>query len=118
MIVGTSNGNVYIFASSDGNLEMDWLQPDRVTCVSGSSNSSFYAFGTSEGSVTALDLSTSFSIWEKDLSGEITDIDFNGKATHLVVGSKNNKLLLTNVTDGDEIWRTTTLDDVTSVSMS
>ena len=118
LIVGTSNGNVYIFASSDGNLELDWLQPDRVTCVSGSSNSSFYAFGTSEGSVTALDLSTSFSIWEKDLSGEITDIDFNGKATHLVVGSKNNKLLLTNVTDGDEIWRTTTLDDVTSVSMS
>ena len=118
LIVGTSNGNVYIFASSDGNPEMDWIQPDKVTCVSGSSNSSFYAFGTSEGSVIALDLTTDWSIWEKDLGGEITDIDFNGKGTHLVAGSANKKLLLTNVTDGDEIWRTTTLDEVTSVSMS
>ena len=118
LIVGTSNGNVYIFASSDGNPEMDWIQPDKVTCVSGSSNSSFYAFGTSEGSVIALDLTTDWSIWEKDLGGEITDIDFNGKATHLVAGSTNKRLLLTNVTDGDEIWRTTTLDEITSVSMS
>ena len=118
LVVGTEDGKVYVFASSDGDLQMNWGQPDKITCVSGSSNSSFYAFGTSEGLISVLDLNTGFSIWEKDIGGEITDIDFNGKATHLVAGSTNKKLSLTNVTDGDELWRTTTIGEVTSVSMS
>jgi WD40 repeat protein len=118
LVVGTENGKVYIFASLSGDLDMEYAQPDKVTCVSGSSNSNYYAFGTDEGLVSVLDLSTDFSIWEKNINGEVTELDFNGKATHLVAGSTNKKLLLTNVTNGDEVWRTTAASEITSVSMS
>ena len=118
LIVGTENGKVYIFASLDGQVEMEYAQPDEVTCVSGSLNSNLYAFGTDQGLVSVLDLSLDFSIWEKDIGGEITEIDFNGKASYLVAGSTNKKLLLANITEGNEIWRTTASEGVTSVSMS
>jgi WD40 repeat protein len=118
LVVGTENGKVYIFASIDGSVEMDYPQPDKVTCVSGSSNSNFYAFGTAQGLVSILDLSIDFSIWEKEIGGEISELDFNGQATYLIAGSTNKKILLTNVTNGDEVWRTTAVGEVTSVSMS
>ena len=118
LIVGTENGKVYIFASLDGVIEMEYAQPDEVTCVSGSLNSNFYAFGTDQGLVSVLDLSLDFTIWEKDIGGEITEVDFNGKGSYLVAGSTNKKLLLANITNGDEIWRTTASGGITSVSMS
>ena len=118
LIVGTENGKVYIFASLDGVIEMEYAQPDEVTCVSGSLNSNYYAFGTDQGLVSVLDLSLDFTIWEKDIGGEITEIDFNGKGSYLVAGSTNKKLLLANITNGDEIWRTTASGGITSVSMS
>jgi len=118
LVVGTENGKVYIFAALDGELELEYAQPDEVTCVSGSSNSNYYAFGTDQGLVTVLDLVDQFLIWEKNIGGAITEIDFNSKSTYLVAGSTNKKLLLTNITDGDEIWRTTASAGVTSVSMS
>ena len=118
LIVGTENGKVYIFASLDGVIEMEYAQPDEVTCVSGSLNSNYYAFGTDQGLVSVLDLSLDFTIWEKDIGGEITEVDFNGKGSYLVAGSTNKKLLLANITNGDEIWRTTASGGITSVSMS
>jgi WD40 repeat protein len=118
LIVGTENGKVYIFASLDGVIEMEYAQPDEVTCVSGSLNSNYYAFGTDQGLVSVLDLSLDFTIWEKDIGGEITEVDFNGKGSYLVAGSTNKKLLLANITNGDEIWRTTASGGITGVSMS
>jgi WD40 repeat protein len=122
LVVGTENGKVYIFTASNGDIEMEYVKPAnlpyKVTCVSGSSNSNYYAFGTDQGLVTVLNLSAYSLDWEKDIGGVISGLDFNGKATYLVASSTNKKLLLTNVTNGDEVWRTTALGSITSVSMS
>ncbi len=122
LVVGTENGKVYIFTASNGDIEMEYVKPAnlpyKVTCVSGSSNSNYYAFGTDQGLVTVLNLSAYSSDWEKDIGGVISGLDFNGKATYLVASSTNKNLLLTNVTNGDEVWRTTALGSITSVSMS
>ena len=118
LIIGSVSGRVYVYESEGDTPVLEYGQMDEVTCVSGSFDSNYYAFGTDQGLITVLDLSIDFKAWEKDIGGIITEIDFNGDAKYLVAGSTNKKLLLANVTNGDELWRTSAFGDVLSVAMS
>ena len=118
LIIGSENGKVYVYESEGDTLALEWGQTDEVTCVSGSSDSNYYAFGTDQGLITVLDLSIEFRAWDKDIGGIITEIDFNGDAKYLVAGSTNKKLVLANVTNGDELWRISAFGDILSVAMS
>jgi hypothetical protein len=107
-----------VFESEGDTPVLEWGQTDEVTCVSGSFDSNYYAFGTAQGLITVLDLSTEFKAWDKNIGGIITEIDFNGDAKYLIAGSTNKKLVLANVTHGDELWRISAFGDVLSVAMS
>ena len=118
LIIGSENGKVYVYESEGDTPVLEWGQTDEVTCVSGSFDSNYYAFGTDQGLITVLDLSTEFKAWDKNIGGIITEIDFNGNAKYLVAGSTNKKLVLANVSNGDELWRISAFGDVFSVAMS
>ena len=118
LIIGSENGKVYIYSSASGDIELEYGQTDEVTCVTGSSNPDYYAFGTNQGLITLLDISIDFKLWDKNIGGVISDIDFNGDAKYLVAGSTNKKLLLANVTDGDELWRLTVFGEIISTALS
>ncbi len=118
LIIGSENGKVYVYESEGDTPVLEWGQEDEVTCVSGSFDSNYYAFGTDQGLVTVLDLSTEFKAWDKNIGGIITEIDFNGNAKYLIAGSTNKKLVLANVSNGDELWRISAFGDVLSVAMS
>ena len=118
LIIGSENGKVYVYESEGDTPVLEWGQTDEVTCVSGSFDSNYYAFGTEQGLITVLDLSTEFKAWDKNIGGIITEIDFNGDAKYLIAGSTNKKLVLANVTHGDELWRISAFGDVLSVAMS
>ena len=118
LIIGSENGKVYVYESEGDTPVLEWGQTDEVTCVSGSFDSNYYAFGTDQGLITVLDLSTEFKAWDKNIGGIITEIDFNGDAKYLIAGSTNKKLVLANVTNGDELWRISAFGDVLSVAMS
>ena len=118
LIIGSENGKVYVYESEGDTPVLEWGQTDEVTCVSGSFDSNYYAFGTDQGLITVLDLSIEFKAWDKDIGGIITEIDFNGNAKYLIAGSTNKKLVLANVTNGDELWRISAFGDVLSVAMS
>lgn len=117
-VFGTENGKVYVYATEGDTPLMTWVQAEEVTCVSGSSDSNYYAFGTDQGTVTVLNLEDDFSEWVKDIGGIVTDVDFNGRATYLVAGSTNKKLVLANVSSGDELWRTSAFGGVSGVAIS
>ena len=118
LIIGSENGKVYVYESEGDTPVLEWGQTDEVTCVSGSFDSNYYAFGTEQGLITVLDLSTEFKAWDKNIGGIITEIDFNGDAKYLIAGSTNKKLVLANVTYGDELWRISAFGDIHSVAMS
>jgi WD40 repeat protein len=118
LIIGSENGKVYVYESEGDTPVLEWGQIDEVTCVTGSFNPDFFAFGTDQGLITVLNVATQLDQWEKNLGGIITEIDFNGDATYLVAGSTNKKLVLANVTNGDELWRISAFGDVLSVAMS
>ena len=118
LIIGSENGKVYVYESEGEDPVLEYGQIDDITSVSGSSNPNYYAFGTDQGLITVLDLSIDFKAWDKNIGGIITDLDFNGDAKYLVAGSNNKKLVLANVTNGDELWRISAFGEVTSVSMS
>ena len=117
-VFGTENGKVYVYATEGDTPLMTWVQAEEVTCVSGSSDSNYYAFGTDQGTVTVLNLEDDFSEWVKDIGGIVTDVDFNGRATYLVAGSTNKKLVLANVFNGDELWRISAFGEVSGVAIS
>ncbi len=118
LIIGSESGRVYVYASEGGDPALEYAQSDEVTCVTGSFNPDFYAFGTDQGLITVLDLSIDFKLWDKNIGGTITDIDFNGNAKYLVAGSTNKKLVLANTSNGDELWRISAFGDINSVAMS
>ena len=118
LIIGSENGKVYVYPSEGSEPALEYGQLDEVTCVTGSFNSDIYAFGTDMGLITVLDLSIDFKLWDKNIGGVITDIDFNGDAKYLVAGSTNKKLVLANATNGDELWRISTFGNINSVAMS
>ena len=118
LIIGSENGKVYVYASEGGDPVLEYGQSEEVTCVTGSFNPDFYAFGTDQGLITVLDLSIDFKLWDKNIGGAITDIDFNGDAKYLVAGSTNKKLVLANTSNGDELWRTSVFGDINSVALS
>ena len=118
LIIGSENGKVYVYESEGEDPVLEYGQTDEVTCVSGSFNSDYFAFGTDQGLITVLNRSAQFKEWDVNIGGIITDIDFNGDATHVVAGSNNKKLVLANATNGDELWRISAFGDVTSVSIS
>ncbi len=118
LIIGSENGRVYVYASEGGDPVSEYAQSDEVTCVTGSFNPDYYAFGTDQGLITVLDSSIDFKLWDKNIGGTITDIDFNGDAKYLVAGSTNKKLLLANASGGDELWRISTFGDINSVALS
>ena len=111
-------GKVYVYDSEGDTPLLEYGQLDYVTCVSGSSNPNHYAFGTDAGLVTVLDLSTDFKLWDRNIGGAINGLDFNGDAKYLVAGSSNRKLVLANVSDGDELWRTSAFGEINDLSMS
>ena len=118
LIIGSENGKVYVYPSEGSEPALEYGQLDEVTCVTGSFNSDIYAFGTDQGLITVLDLSIDFKLWDKNIGGVITDIDFNGDAKYLVAGSTNKKLVLANATNGDELWRISAFGNINSVAIS
>ena len=118
LIIGSENGKVYVYDSEGDTPLLEYGQLDYVTCVSGSSNPNHYAFGTDVGLVTVLDLSIDFKLWDRNIGGVINGLDFNGDAKYLVAGSSNRKLVLANVSDGDELWITSAFGEINDLSIS
>jgi hypothetical protein len=118
-IIGTETGRVYVYETEEGPPVMELVHPDgKITCVSGSSDSDYYAFGTNQGSVVVINSNIDNIEWEKTIGGIVTDIDFNGNATHLVAGSTSERLVLAKVLNGDELWRIVVSGEVSGVAMS
>ena len=117
-IIGTETGRVYVYETEEGPPVMELVHPDEITCVSGSSDSDYYAFGTNQGSVVVINSDIDNIEWEKTIGGIVTDIDFNGNATHLVAGSTSERLVLAKVLSGDELWRIVVSGEVSGVAMS
>ena len=81
-------------------------------------------FGTSEGKLVLLSNETGTKVWQKSLSGGVTDTSvvdctFNGNGHYVLAGADNSKIvLLANATTGNVLWEKVSSDKVTSVAMS
>ena len=117
LIIGTESGRVHVY-SSEGGGPMTMFQPNEVSCVAAGLNSKYYIYGTSEGMLTLFDGVIGADIWQKNIGGEIKDCVFNGRSTYVFAGSDNKKIVLANVTTGDEVWRVNAVSSVNSVSLS
>ena len=117
LIIGTESGRVHVY-SSEGGDPMTMFQPNEVSCVAAGLNSKYYIYGTSEGMLTLFDGIIGADIWQKNIGGEIKDCVFNGRSTYVFAGSDNRKIVLANVTTGDEVWRVNAVSSVNSVSLS
>ena len=117
LIIGTESGRVHVY-SSEGGDPMTMFQPNEVSCVAAGLNSKYYIYGTSEGMLTLFDGILGADIWQKNIGGEIKDCVFNGRSTYVFAGSDNRKIVLANVTTGDEVWRVNAVSSVNSVSLS
>ena len=117
LIIGTESGRVHVY-SSEGGDPMTMFQPNEVSCVAAGLNSKYYIYGTSEGMLTLFDGVIGADIWQKNIGGEIKDCVFNGRSTYVFAGSDNKKIVLANVTTGDEVWRVNAVSSVNSVSLS
>ena len=117
LIIGTESGRVHVY-SSEGGDPMTMFQPNEVSCVAAGLNSKYYIYGTSEGMLTLFDGIIGADIWQKNIGGEIRDCVFNGRSTYVFAGSDNKKIVLANVTTGDEVWRVNAVSSVNSVSLS
>ena len=117
LIIGTDSGRVHVYSSLGGD-PVTMFQPDTVSCVSAGANSKYYIYGTEGGMLTLFDGIIGADIWQKNIGGDVSDCVFNGKGTHVFAGSDNKKIVLANVTSGDEVWRVNAVDAVTAVSVS
>ena len=117
LIIGTDSGRVHVYPSIGGD-PVTMFQPDKVSCVSAGVNSKYYIYGTDGGMLTLFDGVIGADIWQKNIGGDVADCVFNGKGTYVFAGSDNKKIVLANVTSGDEIWRVNAIDAVTAVSLS
>ena len=117
LIIGTESGRVHVYPSEGGD-PMTMFQPNEVSCVAAGLNSKYYIYGTSEGMLTLFDGILGADIWQKNIGGEIKDCVFNGRSTYVFAGSDNRKIVLANVTTGDEVWRVNAVSSVNSVSLS
>ena len=117
LIIGTDSGRVHVYSSLGGD-PVTMFQPDTVSCVSAGANSKYYIYGTEGGMLTLFDGIIGADIWQKNIGGDVSDCVFNGKGTYVFAGSDNKKIVLANVTSGDEVWRVNAVDAVTAVSVS
>ena len=117
LVIGTDSGRVHVYPSIGGD-PMTMFQPNEVSCVSAGVNSKYYVYGTEDGMLTLFDGIIGADIWQKNIGGQINGCVFNGKGTHIFAGSDNKKIVLANVTSGDEIWRINAVSAVNSVSSS
>ena len=117
LVIGTDSGRVHVYPSIGGD-PMTMFQPNEVSCVSAGVNSKYYVYGTEDGMLTLFDGIIGADIWQKNIGGQINGCVFNGKGTHVFAGSDNKKIVLANVTSGDEIWRINAVSAVNSVSSS
>ena len=117
LIIGTESGRVHVY-SSDGGDPITMFQASEVSCVAAGSNSKYYVYGTSDGMLTLFDGIVGADIWQKNIGGEIKDCVFNGRSSFVFAGSDNKKIVLANVTTGDEVWRVNAVSSVNSVSLS
>ena len=117
LVIGTDSGRVHVYPSIGGD-PMTMFQPNEVSCVSAGVNSKYYVYGTEDGMLTLFDGIIGADIWQKNIGGQINGCVFNGKGTHVFAGSDNKKIVLANVTSGDEIWRVNAVSAVNSVSSS
>ena len=116
LIIGTSSGRVHVYPSGGGD-PITVVNSEEITCISANIDSEYYVYGTEDGLVKLLDSFSESIVWQKNLGSKVTDCSFNGRGNHVLAGSENGIVLLTNV-DGEELWRTTVSGNVHSVSLS
>jgi len=119
LVFGTQSGRVYVYeaVSADDESIFDYNQPEDVTCVSAGPDSRYYAFGNQAGTLTILDIAQGNWL-DVVLGGIVTDVSFNGRGDYVVAGSNNKKLVLANVSSGDEMWRTSAFGNILGVAVS